>query len=272
MRHYATLTDINYLPRMLAMYESLKWHSSEPFVLHVLALDAETEAAIKALNLQSATVTQWLWESPRRDHTWQEYCWLMASQWVEKLLYMGHEGITYLDADLYFFSDPAAIHAEIRDASIGIIPHRFIASKKYLERNGLFNVGWVTFKSTADGLDCAFGWATQCREWCYARNEAGKFGDQKYLDKWPSEDEYVAYVIQNIGAGLAPWNLANYKLTEGPKVDGVPAVFYHFHEYEHGKRLTNYTLRPEDKALIYAPYIAAYEAAKETLASVRLPA
>jgi hypothetical protein len=272
MRHYCTLTDSKYLPRMLAMYESLKRHSSEAFMLHVLALDAETEAAVKALSLPSVTVTQWIWDSRRTDHTWQEYCWLMASQWAEKLIDNGHFEITYLDADLFFFSDPVPVFDEIGGASIGIIPHRFIKSKRYLERNGVFNVGWVTFRNTAPGRDCLFTWARNCRTWCYSRNEDGKFGDQKYLDAWPEAYGMHLRVISNIGAGLAPWNLANYRLAEGPAVDGVPVVFYHFHEYEHGKRLTNYALRPEDKRIIYEPYVVACEAAKETLEAIHIQA
>lgn len=268
MRHYCSLTDRSYLPRLLAMYESLKRHSSEAFTLHVLAMDAETEEALKSLRLESLTVMQWPGPNRRKDHTWQEYCWLMASQWCDWLLMVRRlEELTYLDADLFFFGDPEVVFSEVGDCGVGIVPHRFIPSKRYLERNGLFNVGWVTFSELV-GVAVCHAWAAQCLKWCYARNEEGKFGDQKYLDEWPKLPGQQCCVIQNIGAGLAPWNLANYELTEGPKVDGVNVLFYHFHEYEHGKRLTNYDLRPEDKRLIYEPYIAAYEAAKETLATV----
>lgn len=274
MRHYATLCDRKFLPRALAMVESLKRHSSVPVVVHLLALDEQTKAAVNALGFDY--LRAFYWPGPRKDHTWQEYCWLMASQWSERLLdllvmkRMADE-ITYLDADLFFFGDPEAIHAEIGSRSIGIIPHRFIPSKKYLERNGTFNVGFVTFKGEA-GRKCLAEWASQCREWCYNMNAPGRFGDQKYLEEFPAKYGDEVCIIQNIGVGLGPWNYANHRITEGPKADGAQAVFAHMHEFAElspGKyRLTNYALRPEDKKFIYEPYIKAYESAKEMLESV----
>jgi hypothetical protein len=110
-------------------------------------------------------------------------------------------------------------------------------------------------------------WAEQCRQWCYYRNEGDKFGDQKYLDEWPKI--YAGHVceIENIGAGLAPWNLPNYKITSGPCADGKPIMFYHAHEFQwqswrgfgQPSLLTNYPLRQEDRTLIYFPYIREHQ-------------
>lgn len=278
MRHYFTLADKNYVARAVAMIESLKRHSSKRIEVFFLALDEEAYNAMAGLRLEGVTVGR-KWNVDLGDHTWQEYCWLQASQLCEAQVGRFNDITTYLDADLFFFSDPEIILREVGRRSVGIIPHRFIPSKKYLERNGRFNVGWLSFEGGSfteyiTGEVIAKEWAAQCREWCYARNEDGKFGDQKYLDAWPEKYGDKVCVIQNIGAGTAPWNLANYRLTEGPKVDGVPVVFYHYHEFAElpdGKyRLTNYALRPEDKEFIYKPYIAAYEAAKRTIETVRL--
>lgn len=286
MRHYATLCDIHYLPRAIAMFTSLERLSSKPAWLHLLAMDEQTLEAVEELRGTNAlipglvddrgVITVQRWEGPdvRKDHTWTEFCWMMASQFCEWIFgeWTFPFDLTYLDADLYFWSDPETIHREIGKRSIGIIPHRFIPSKRYLERNGQMNVGWVTFKNNQIGRKCLKEWAAQCREWCYNRNEDGKFGDQKYLDEWPTKYGDAVHIIQNIGAGLAPWNYLNYEITEGPKADGVQAIFVHMHEFaelSHGKyRLTNYALRPEDKKFIYEPYIKAYEAAKEMLESV----
>jgi hypothetical protein len=299
MRHYTTLADSRYLPQSLAMYESLRRHSSEEFKLWFLAMDRD-EDLLNALNLPglypcSIMIMELMMPDLgviKKSRTWQEYCWTVASVFTHRVIFENPdiENITYLDADIFFFSDPTVIFDEIGNRSIGIIPHRLIPSKKHLERNGRFNVSWVTFRDTVEGKECLSTWAHQCKEWCFYRNEGpGKFGDQGYLDAWPEKYGEACRIIENIGAGVAPWNLANYQLyfdrdgfihVKGPdpKPHGISKriVFYHAHEFlerEDGSiRLTNYELRNEDREYIYKPYIEAYKAAKERIASVHLQA
>lgn len=273
MKHYCTLFDSRYLPQGLVLYHSLLKHSSERFMLHILPMDVPTHVALKALELpRAALVNSVNFEIRtemglcRQNRTWQEFCWTAASNLCEYLMrdcvMCEWDGITYLDADMMFFSDPKVVFDEIGERSIAIVPHRFIPSKQYLEVNGTYNVSWVSFANTNAGRECLSVWANQCRNWCRAVNEGDRYGDQKYLNAWPGKYGDDLCVIENIGVGLAPWNLANYALTEGPTVDGVPVVFYHYHEWlvrdDDTIRLTNYDLRPEDERLIYAPYLRAY--------------
>ncbi len=279
MRHYVTLFDRNYLAKGLAMIESLRRHSGEPFAITVLALDDETRFSLEALNINEVfTIELRNFEmelslaAVKASRSWQEYCWTLASVFTDQMTgFRSFKEITYLDADLFFFSDPEVIFDEIGDRSIGIIPHRLIPSKRHLEVNGKFNVGWVTFRNNETGRECARRWAQQCRHRCSATDGCG---DQKYLDEWPDRYGDEVCIIQNIGANLAPWNLANYRITEGPKADDIPAVFFHAHEFQELEggafRLTNYELRDADIHLIYGPYIDAYKAAKERIESIRL--
>lgn len=168
---------------------------------------------------------------------------------------------TYLDADLFFFSDPKVVFDEIGKRSIGITPHRFSPDKKYLEANGLFNVGWVTARGEV-GVKCIAKWAAECREKCSLQDGCG---DQKYLDSWPAEYGDDLCVIENPGVNLAPWNLPNYKLSTGPRVEVRSVVFYHFHEFQDEDHLTNYRLRLSDIALLYQPYIAEWRNAKKRM-------
>jgi Nucleotide-diphospho-sugar transferase len=278
MRHYCTLTDIKYLPRALAMYESLERHSSEEFRLSYLALDKECantldHLAPELVNLVDLAMMHFLVDVSMGPRTYAQFCWTMASVFTDFLMKNGPtDDATYLDADLFFFSDPKVIFDEIADRSIGIIEHRFIPSKRHLIVNGRFNVGLVHFKNTPVGRECLSRWAAQCRERC----DASTCGDQKYLDEWPDKYGKEVAIIENIGAGLAPWNMANYQLTKGPRVNGKPVVFFHAHEFSdlgHGQyRMSNYDMRPEDIQRIWKPYIAAYEAAKESIARLHVPA
>ena len=276
MRHYVTLCDYAYLPRAIVLYESLKRYSSDDFRLIILAMDDGTAVYCRDKLLASSRLNI----IKRSDIyalipalTWQEYCWLCASQITEFLLMENMNRIdelVYLDADMMFFSDPKQIFDEIGDRSIGIIPHRFSNDTQHLAVNGQFNVSWVSFKNTAAGRECLSRWAAQVREKCSASDGCG---DQKYLDEWPALYGDEVCIIQNPGAGLAPWNIAQYEITEGPNVDGQPVVFYHYHEFKQEETsfyLTGHRLRASDRDLIYDPYIDEYIKASNAIESLRL--
>lgn len=138
--------------------------------------------------------------------------------------------ITYLDSDLYFFSSPSIIFDEIGDHSIAIIEHRFHWITKRQIKYGKFNVGWVTFKNDIEGNKCLDKWLADCLDWCYQKVEEERFGDQKYLDKWPSSYKNLK-IVQNIGANVAIWNIKNYRWSlknNKVYVNNTPLVFYHF--------------------------------------------
>jgi hypothetical protein len=252
------------------MYESLKRHSSEDFTLHVLAMDSKCLAVLHEMNLPNVQILplpafelEMNLSEVRSNRTHQEWCWTAASQQMEYLLRWLGDGVTYLDADLFFFADPKVMFDELGERSIAIVPHRLIPSKKHLEVNGKFNMGWVTIQNTETGRKCIARWAAQVRERCSATVGCG---DQGYLDEWPSLYGSDCCIIENIGANVAPWNLANWRVTEGPMVDGVPVVFFHAHEFVDESRLTNYELRLADIGFIYKRYIAAWRAAGNLIA------
>lgn len=273
MRHFATLFDSRYMPQGLALYESLRKHSSEEFKLNILAMDKECELTLMRLGLPGMVIVslpllekELHLEPVRASRTWAEYCWSMASVLTDFLIEDIPE-LTYCDADLFFFGDPAPVFTEIGARSIAITPHRFNRKDRVrLERNGRFNVGWLTIKNTDVGRKCLSKWAQQTREWCYYRNEDGKFGDQGYLDSFESDYGAEVCVIQNLGVNLGPWSLGNWPITEGPRVDGTPIVCYHFHEtrfHDDGTVfLTGYPLSKDERRLIYDPYVQAVQSMK----------
>lgn len=275
-RHFATLFDRRYAEKGLALHTSLLRHSSEPFTLHILALDQITWKILYDMNLENVDLMymehfeyMMHMEPVKASRSWQEYCWTCASSFMEMLMpWLDAEGVTYLDADLFFFSDPKVVHNEIGEKSIGITPHRFPPAKLHMVRNGKFNVGWVSAKNTKAGRDCISKWAAQCREWCFNRNEGDRFGDQRYLDTWESDYTGEVCAISNIGVNLAPWNISQYSVSQGPRVDGAPVVCYHLHEFQNPHQLTNYTLRDEDRRHIYAPYVEAWQEASRRIVSI----
>lgn len=277
-RNYATLFDSRYLAKGLVMLESLIRESIYPPTIQVLAMDKACERALRRLGITGVTVHSLEdfegytnTAALRMSRTWTEYCWTLASIFTDEVAHFV-SSVTYLDADLMFFSDPEIIFDEIDWKSIGITPHRFSPSDaERLLKNGKFNVQWVTCSGDI-GRACLKRWADQCREWCYYRNENGKFGDQKFLDEWPSLYPGEVREIENPGAGLAPWNMSQFEITQNHGrvfVNNHSLVFFHYHEsdiaWNEVHCLTKWPTRECERELIYKPYV---KAIREKLALV----
>src|SRR6185437_11052716 len=121
------------------------------------------------------------------------------------------EILSYLDGDLYFFSDPEPIFESFKAFSSLVIAHRFHPRRKFMEVYGLYNVGWLSFRRDTDGLACLAWWRDRCIEWCYDFVEADRYADQKYLNQFPLLFGNLK-IIEHKGANLAAWNLRNYRL------------------------------------------------------------
>ncbi len=230
------------MARALSLYASLKTHAG-PFRLYTLCWDEETVAALKNSKLDNVVViTPQQVEkfeprliSVRPDRTKVEYYFTCGPAFMDLVLKFNKKInlLTYLDADLYFFSDPAPVFKEISKASVGIISHDFAPRFQYRKKNGIYNVGWVTFRKDKNGLACLKRWKEQCIEWCHTYIDGSRYADQKYLDAWPARFKGVR-IIGHPGANLGPWNLGNRSLSvdnETLRVNKKPLIFYHFHGF-----------------------------------------
>ncbi len=273
--NFCTLFDSGYLSRGLALYASLVAQAS-PFHLVVLAMDDAAYVTLTRLDLADMTVvslsevedTALLHVKPTRSRG--EYCWTCTPCLLDYAFRTyGGEMWTYVDADLYFFSDPRVLIEEMGSASVLITPHRYTQRYDQSAVSGIYCVQFMTFCRTAQGLAVLDWWRNACLDWCFAVPEQGKFGDQKYLDDWPERFEGV-HVLQHLGGGVAPWNVQQYQIyTRDGQVRGkelrtgveFPVVFYHFHALHLKARFWvdygAYALRWGAKWALYRPYIKA---------------
>lgn len=242
--HFCTYFDVNYLTRGLALYESLRLHCRKPFILWVLCFDQDTFNILARLSLPDIRlIAQSDFErddaalvATKATRSRVEYYWTCTPILPNYVLRHHPEVdvITYLDADLYFYSDPQPIFQEMGEHSILIHEHRYAPEYAHLAKtSGVYNVGWVSFRRDTAGLACLAWWRDRCLEWCYTRYDAGRFGDQLYLDDWLERFDGVA-VLQHKGAGLAPWNLIRHRLELRNRrlfADGWPLIFFHFHGF-----------------------------------------
>ena len=121
---------------------------------------------------------------------------------------------------------------------MGLAKHGFERNYDYARqifRVGKYCIEFNTFVNDPEGREVLKDWKEDCLKWCYYRCEDGKFGDQKYPDKWKQKYSCV-HDFQEMGIGVAPWNLHLYTYI-GVK-NGIiwleyrgrqfPLIFYHF--------------------------------------------
>ncbi|MGN7820688.1 glycosyl transferase [Chitinophaga varians] len=284
--YYCTLFDSNYLSRGLAMYTSLAAVCSD-FHLYVFAFDDKCLSVLRKMALPHLTVIslaefedpELLKVKPGRNRA--EYCWTCSSSTI---LYCIQQfqlpHCTYIDADLLFYNDPHVLMEEMGNHSVMITEHRYTPQYDKSKLSGKYCVQYITFRNNRWGMEALQWWRNACLDWCYDRHEDGKFGDQKYLDDWPSRFLNV-WVMENLGGGLALWNIQQYdvfkngdrlrcrEISTGKEFD---PIFYHFHYLKYftdntielGRRI----ITPAVKKLFYEPYILELEACKRRIQAV----
>ena len=246
MINLCTLFDSNYLDRGIVLYQSLVRHAKD-FCLYVLCMDEVAFQTLKNMNLKDMVViseTQVLDDDLAKIKAVRkraEYCWTCTPVIVQYVLdqyEVSH--CTYIDADMMFYDDPEILLKEIVEegASIGIIGHRFprnIARRKRERFYGKYCVEFNTFMNDDRGRNVLADWKKNCFQKCTMEYGEGSFGDQKYLEEWEKKFEGV-YECQHLGAGVAPWNISDYRPSElGEEVQLVyrkkqkcNLIFYHF--------------------------------------------
>ena len=245
MLHFCTLFDSVYLSRGLALYDSLKKHCNS-FHLYIFAFDDKCFDILNALSLKSTTVIslkefedeELLQVKPTRSRA--EYCWTLTSSTILYVLNTYKvDHCTYLDADLYFFASPQQIIDEMRDNSVLITPHNYSPEYDQSRKSGIYCVQFMVFRNDERGLTALNWWRRACLDWCYNRIEEGRFGDQKYLDDWTERFAGV-YVSDNLGVGVAPWNMQQYNFKkEEDAIFGIEiasgkkfkVIFFHYHSF-----------------------------------------
>ncbi len=267
--YFCTYFDSNYLYKGITMYRSLS-RVSQDFKLWILCFDELTYKLLSQMNLDNVELIS-LEEfedeelkKTKQDRSLVEYFWTCTPSLPLYILskYPELDMITYIDADLYFYSDPLPIFEEFSYRSILLIEHRYAKDiENKTKNNGIYNVQFITFRNDETGITALRWWRDRCLEWCYRRAEDGKMGDQKYLDDWTTRFSNVC-VLKNKGAGLAPWNIIKYNIRRVENeiyVDEDKLIFYHFHYFKmYSNKLFNlstYKLYKEHKKLIYIPHI-----------------
>jgi len=229
VEHFVTLFNSLFLPQGLALHMSMERHV-RAYILWVLCVDYETYDVLGRLDLPNVRRLKLSdLETPelldiKSGRTIGEYCWTLTP-FAPRFVFEADssvERVTYIDADLWFLKHPKPIFDDFEASGkqVLITDHGYAPEYDLTATSGQYCVQFMTFTRDGGGMVRKW-WEERCIEWCFARHEDGKFGDQKYLDDWPERFGDVVTVLHDKELALAPWNASRFPYGN--------AVFFHFH-------------------------------------------
>lgn len=271
MEHYVTLFDSLFLPQGLCLHTSMQRHIND-FKLWILCLDNDVFEVLKKMELPNVRLlelskletNELLAVKPMRSAG--EYCWTLTP-FAPKFVFdtdLTINRVTYLDADMWFRKSPDWIFEEFEKTGkqVLITDHAYAPEHDQSVNSGQYCVQFIIFTRTG-GEVVRKWWERRCLEWCYARVEHEKFGDQKYLDQWPIKFSALVHVLSNKELLLAPWNATRFPYGnsiawhfQGLRLSLVKKSFY--------VHLGGYTLPEIVIKYVYQPYIQDFKLALHT--------
>lgn len=235
-----TYFDQNYLPRGLALIDSLFKHNND-LQLVVLCLDENTyEFLNKKYNCVSPIHVKEYISYFKIDQTRfrskKEFYFSITPNLCLMVLnkYPEYDILTYLDSDVYVFGNLDILYKEFGNYSIAACSHRPGKILKFFSNDfGRYNVGVNLFRNDFEGNKCLKLWKKKCDEWHpdIKGYPLSFFSDQIFLNDWPTLFKNSFKEIENIGVNVAPWNALNYSFkfrNDKYFVNEEQLLIYHF--------------------------------------------
>jgi hypothetical protein len=260
--HFVTVFDSAYLLQGLALHRSMLRHVPS-FRLWVVCVDADAHRMLDALQLPSVSALALADLAPpelravKESRTRGEYCWTVTP-FAPRFVFEADPTagrVTYVDADLWFRRPPTEVFREFEASGkqVLITDHAYAPEYDQSAIAGQYCVQFMTFNRDASEPVRKW-WEERCIEWCFSRYEDGKFGDQKYLDKWPEIFSGHVHVLADQSSFLAPWNASCIPYGR--------SVAFHFHGlkifkgYKVFKNSGGYRIPWVVDQHVYGPYIS----------------
>jgi hypothetical protein len=249
--HVFTSAAVNYLPKVRTLCRSIRRHHPEAMIHLVLAdarpawLTTQNEPFDSIVEIAELAIPKWRgWAF---GHTIVELSTAIKPFMMRRLLERPDcDQVVYFDPDMVLFSRVDDILERLARGSVALTPHQTKPETTYQAvidneltslRMGVFNLGFVGVRKTAEGVRFADWWAERCYEFCRAEVHNGMFTDQKWVNFAPIFFEGVE-IIKSPRHNVATWNLTTRALTGdfagGFRVDGEPLGFYHFTGFDSG--------------------------------------
>ncbi|MDF2856111.1 MAG: putative glycosyltransferase [Neobacillus sp.] len=240
---FCTILSKTRLYQGLALLASLKKVMGDDFYIFIHCIDEESYKLFKKFSWKNSKLIHEkklakrivLLKNERKVH---EYCWTLKPVICDYVLnkFPSIKRITYLDSDLYFWSDPTPIFKNQPDCSVLLsLEEKYspTANQSIQRRSritGKYNSGFISFKNDVTGMQALKWWKEKCLEACRIAPKEGIFGDQKYLDELPTLFTSCCD-ITTPGVNVGPWNVLKYQFStvdHSILIDEDMLIFYHF--------------------------------------------
>lgn len=155
--------------------------------------------------------------------------------------------VFYFDPDIEVFSNLDSLASDLKNHNVLLTPHvitpvddglnhieAVVETEVNALKYGLYNLGFIGFKGSAEGKRCAAWWADRLEFCCYDKIEEGYFTDQKWCNHIPIFFDGVK-ISKDFGCNVANWNLFERFFEKDEAgvilVNSVPLKFYHFTKF-----------------------------------------
>jgi lipopolysaccharide biosynthesis glycosyltransferase len=252
--HIFTSVAANYLPKAGVLASSLKrFHPGAHFHL-ILSDDLPSspnrwsscfDTIINIRELPINNRQSWIFK-----HRLLELCTAVkgtAFQYIADRF--GAERIYYFDPDIVILNALDRLDERLSRHSILLIPHQTEPERDPMAvldneivslRHGVYNLGFLGARLTAQGRRIIDWWANRLIDYCYDEVGSGLFTDQKWMDLAPALFDDVG-IVRDPEYNVATWNLTHRQATgrvpDNVLVNGKPLVFYHFSGFDRGAYL-----------------------------------
>jgi hypothetical protein len=158
------------------------------------------------------------------------------------------EAVVYLDPDVLVLQPLTEVEEALESGGIVLTPHTLAPiprdglrpSEEGMLNTGVYNLGFLALRRSADAAALLDWWESRLREACRIDYVGGHFFDQKWIDLVPAYYPSTA-ILRHPGYNVAYWNLHERPLERRDGrffAGGAPLVFFHFSGFDPARPAT----------------------------------
>ncbi|WAC63029.1 hypothetical protein OVA13_16880 [Pseudoxanthomonas sp. SL93] len=242
---YYTSICSNYLPKAMALAESLKRHNRDAtFVLCLVEREIPDVAKGFPHFDEIVLAKDAGWENFDTfifRHAIVEASTAVKPRFMQYLMerFTDSDKFVYLDPDVLVYGDFVELRSLLDDNSIVLAPHLLRPGNIDMEisslAHGSYNLGFLAVSRSENARSFVSWWAERLFLFCYDDKARGIFTDQKWIDLAPSF--FDVHILKHHGYDFATWSLLGSDLHaagDAYVVNGDPLRFIHFSGLDSG--------------------------------------